>query len=142
MPKRRKNKRPGRRPPSRPSVRVRRPSQQIAASTLRHDDHRLLALAIGLGIVMARTALNILNRHPDSLKVGMITHEGAHATLVVPQPDGAVLTAILNAVRDLPVTSDKIDPDRRMWDAIEQLAQLDAMVTRLEVALAGANDRP
>ena len=91
---------------------------------------------------MARTALNILNRHPDSLKVGMITHEGAHATLVVPQPDGAVLTAILNAVRDLPVTSDKIDPDRRMWDAIDQLAQLDAMVTRLEAAVAGANDRP
>jgi hypothetical protein len=111
-------------------MRVRRPSQQIAASTLRHDDHRLLALAIGLGIVMARTALNILNRHPDSLEVGMITHEGA------------ILTAILTAVRDLPVTSDKIDPDRRMWDAIEQLAQLDAMVTRLEAAVAEANDRP
>ena len=91
---------------------------------------------------MARTALNILNRHPDSLEVGMITHEGAHATLVVPQPDGAILTAILNAVRDLPVTSDKIDPDRRMWDAIEQLAQLDAMVTRLAAAVAEANDRP
>jgi len=52
----------------------------------------------------------------------MITHEGAHAT------------AILNAVRDLPFTSDKIDPDHRMWDAIGQLAQLDAMITRLEAA--------
>jgi hypothetical protein len=97
---------------------VRRPSQQIVARTLRHDDYQPLALATGLGIIMARTALNILNRHPDSL------------------------TAISNAVRDLPVTSDKVDPDRRMWDAIEQLARLDAMVTRLGAAVAGANDRP
>ena len=35
-----------------------------------------------------------------------------------------------------------VDPDRRMWDAIEQLTQLDAMITRLEAAVAGADDRP
>ncbi len=142
MSNRRKNKRPGRRPPSRRPGHVRRPSQQIVASTLRRDDYRLLTLATGLGIVMARTALNILSRHPDSLKAEMITHQGAHATLVVPEPDGAILTAILNAVRNLPVTSGKVDPDHRMWDAIEQLAQLDAMVTRVAAAVAGTDDGP
>jgi hypothetical protein len=115
-------------------VRVRRPGQQSAPATLRRDDYRLLALATGLGTAMARTALNILDRHPGCLRVREVTEDGVRVTLVVPQPDGAILTAILNAARDLSVASDKTDPDRRMWDAIEQLARLDAMVTRLEAA--------
>jgi hypothetical protein len=137
MSNRRKSRRPGRRPPSGPPVRVRRPSQRIAPSTLRPEDYRLLALATGLGTAMARTALNILNRHPDCLRIREVVDDDVHATLVVPQPDGAILAAILNAARDLPAVSDKIDPERRMGDAIEGLRRLDAMVTRLEAAAAG-----
>jgi hypothetical protein len=105
---------------------------------LQPDDYRLLTLATGLGAAMARTALDILNRHPDCLQVRKVTEDGIQAALVVPQPDGAILTTILNSVRDFPVVSDKADPDRRMWDAIERLAQLGAMVARLETAARDA----
>jgi hypothetical protein len=80
MSNRRKSKRSGRKAPSRPPAHVRRTRQQTAPLTWQPDDYRLLALAAGLGVAMARTALDILNRHPDCLRVREVTHGPASLT--------------------------------------------------------------
>jgi hypothetical protein len=140
MSSRRKVRQPGKRPSSRPSPRVRRTRKQLARPGLQPEDYRLLTLATGLGVAMGRMALAILDRHPGCVRIRQVTDDGVQATLLVPQPDRAVLTAILTAVKDLPVASDAVDPDRRMGDALERLVRLDAVVARLASTVTGTHE--
>jgi hypothetical protein len=107
---------------------------------LQPEDYRLLTLATGLGVAMGRMALDILDRHPGCVRIRQVTDEGVQATLLVRQPDGAVLMAILNTVKDFPVASDAVDPDRRMGDALERLVQLDAIVARLATTVTATHE--
>ena len=118
---------------------MRRTRQQLARRSLQPEDYRLLTLATELGVAMGRTALDILDRHPGCVRIRQVTDEGVQATLLVRQPDGAVLMAILNTVKDLPVASDAVDPDRRMGDALDRLVQLDAVVARLTTTVMGTH---
>lgn len=80
---------------------------------------------------MAHKAVEILERYWDRLEIRGISADGmAYVTLHVPEPDGTVLTTILDIARNFEIVSKSADPGRRTWDAILKLEELDAMVTQ------------
>jgi hypothetical protein len=141
MSNRRKKRRPngkpsgGQRPRQERSVRP--PRIPKFPQELDHEMYRMMGLSTALGTGIAHKAVEILDRYWDRLEIRGISADGsmAYVTLDVPQPDGAVLTTILDIARDFKVVSKSADPERRTWDAIVQLGKLDAMVTRLTAAV-------
>jgi hypothetical protein len=102
---------------------------------LEYEAYRMYGLATALGTGIAHKAVEILDRYWDRLEIRGIDADGnIHVALHVPQPDGAVLTTILDVARDVRAVSKSTDPEIRTWDAIVQLGKLDALVTRLKAA--------
>jgi hypothetical protein len=140
MSKRRQKRRPNGKPSGRQrprQARSVRPSRKPEFPLkLDYEAYRMYALATALGTGIAHKAVEILDRYWDRLEIREISADGsmAYVTLDVPQPDGAVLTTILDIARDFQVVSKSTDPGIRTWDAIVQLGKLDAMVTRLKAA--------
>lgn len=106
----RRKRRPNRKPSARRRPRQARSARQLRKPQSPHalgpDANRMIWLSMALGAGMA------------------------YATLHVPEPDGAVLTTILDVARNFEIVSKSADPGRRTWDAILQLEELDAMVTQ------------
>jgi len=138
------NRRKRRRPNRKASARRQRPRQARSAQRLRKprlprelspDAGRMILLSMALGAGMAHKAVEILDRYWDRLEIRGISADGmAHVTLHVPEPDGVVLTTILDMARNFEIVSKSADSGRRTWDAILQLEELDAMVTQSAAA--------